>query len=101
MVSAMSFAARAIESPTRFYKRPGEVVHDRRLTHREKLKILEAWEMEARALSVAADENMSGGEPTLLQDVVQARVDLGDETDPVEAGGAPTKHAARKTQSHG
>jgi hypothetical protein len=99
MVSATSFATRAVESPTRFYKRPGEVVQDRRLSRDEKLAILEAWELEARELSVAADENMSGGEPSLLQDVVQARVDLGETTDPAKAGGAPTKHGMRKAPS--
>lgn len=100
MVSALSFAAEAKNNPTRYYRRPGEVVRDRRLTRPEKLAILEAWELEARELSVASEENMSGGEPSLLQDVVQARIDLGDATDPEDAGGAPTKHGLRKAKPH-
>ena len=58
------------------------MLRDRRLRRCEKLAILEAWELEARALSVASEENMSGGELTLLEEVVKARVELGDETDP-------------------
>jgi len=100
MVSAVSFAAEAKANPSRYYRRPSEVVRDRRLKRDEKLAILEAWELEARELAVAAEENMSGGEPSLLQDVVQARIDLGDTTDPTDgAAGAPTKQGTRKAHS--
>jgi hypothetical protein len=98
MISAVSFAAEAKANPTRYYRRPGDVVRDRRLTKKEKLAILEAWELEARELAVASEENMGGGEPSLLQDVVQARLDLGDTVDPEDDGGAPTKHGSRKTK---
>src|SRR4026208_2192138 len=64
MVSAVSFAAEAKANPSRFYRRPSEVVRDRRLKRDEKLAILEAWELEARELAVAAEENMGGGETT-------------------------------------
>jgi hypothetical protein len=95
MISVSKFAAEAKANPTRYYRRPGEVVRDRRLSRQEKLVILEAWELEARELAVASEENMGGGEPSLLDEVVQARLDLGDQTDPAEDGGAPTKHGAR------
>ncbi len=97
MISAVGFAAEAKANPTRYYRRPGEVIRDRRLTRQEKLAILEAWEFEARELSVASEENMAGGEPSLLEEVVQARVDLGLAAQPDDTGGAPTKHGARKT----
>jgi hypothetical protein len=99
MPSAGNFATQATQNPTRFYKRPGEVVHDRRLSHAEKLAILEAWELEARDLAVATEENMSGGEPDRLQEVVQARIDLGEAADPTDVGGAPTKHGVRKAKA--
>jgi hypothetical protein len=99
MVSAVSFAAEAKANPTRYYRRPSDVVRDRRLKRDEKLAILEAWELEARELAVAAEENMGGGEPSLLQDVVQARIDLGDTSDPKDDDGAPTKHGARRAHS--
>jgi hypothetical protein len=98
MVNALSFASAAKANPTRYYRRPGEVVRDRRLNRVEKLAILEAWELEARELSVASEENMAGGEPSLLQDVVQARLDLGEQTDPADDAGAPTKHGVRKAR---
>lgn len=95
---AGTFAVEAKANPTRYYRRPGEVVRDRRLRIAEKLAILEAWELEARELSVASEENMGGGEPTLLEEVVQARVELGDATDPADHGGAPTKHGLRRAR---
>lgn len=99
MVNALGFAAEAKNNPSRYYRRPGDVVRDRRLNRDEKLAILEAWELEARELSVASEESMGGGERSLLEDVVQARLALGDATAPDEAAGAPTKHGLRKAKS--
>ena len=93
------FAVDAAANPTRFYKMPHEVVQDRRLTRAEKLAILEAWELEAKELSVASEESMGGGEPNLLQEVVEARIELGDETDPVEEGSVPTRHGVRTAKA--
>jgi len=53
MVSSLSFAAEAVNNPTRYYQRPRQVIQDRRLNRDEKLAILDAWELEARSLSVA------------------------------------------------
>jgi hypothetical protein len=96
MTNALSFAAEAVGNPTRYYQRPRQVLQDRRLNRDEKLAILEAWELEARSLAVAAEENMSGGEPSLVEEVVQARLSLGDQTDPIRDNGAPTKQGVRK-----
>lgn len=99
MINQVGFAAQAAQNPTRYYRRPGDVVNDRRLSREEKLAILEAWELEARALAVASEENMSGGEPDLLAAVVNARLALGDETHSTSDAGAPTKQGARKAGS--
>ncbi len=100
MVNPAGFAAEAKANPTRYYRRPVEVLRDRRLSQREKLAILEAWELEARELDVATEESMAGGEQSMLQEVVQARAELGDVIEPEEDdGGAPTKHGARKVHS--
>lgn len=101
MISAVGFASEAKANPTRFYRRPIEVLRDRRLNRGEKLAILEAWELEARELAVASEENMTGGEPSLLEEVVQARIELGDVTDPGGDDGAPTKHGVRKANPAG
>ena len=70
----VEFIESAKLDPARFYRDPTDVVRDRRLTDEERLEILSAWERDARALSVAADENMAGGEPSKLSQVVEARI---------------------------
>ena len=62
--------------PTRFYHAPSDVVRDRRFSDQERLEILQAWERDARALAVAADEGMNGGEPSRLKTVVKARMEV-------------------------
>jgi hypothetical protein len=63
-------------NPARFYRVPSDVNRDRRLTDEERLEVLEAWERDARALSVASDEAMTGGEPSQLEQVVLARMEV-------------------------
>ena len=96
MISPLSFANEAVNNPTRYYQRPRQVLQDRRLNRGEKLAILEAWESEARSLAVASDENMSGGEPSLVDEVAQARLTLDSPTDASRDVGAPTKQGARR-----
>lgn len=76
MNSSARFVAQAIDDPARYYRRPSQVVRDRRLDDREKLAILEAWELEAREFAMA-EEAGPDDEPTLLQDIMQARGELG------------------------
>jgi hypothetical protein len=63
-------------NPARFYRLPSDVNRDRRLNDEERLEILEAWERDARALSVAAEETMTGGEPNQLEQIIQARLEV-------------------------
>ncbi|HWA90956.1 MAG TPA: hypothetical protein VG889_13025 [Rhizomicrobium sp.] len=62
--------------PARFYPAPSDVVRDRRFSDAERLEILEAWEREARALAVADEEGVTGGEPSRLKTVVKARMEV-------------------------
>jgi hypothetical protein len=62
--------------PARFFRAPNDVIRDRRFTDPERLEILQAWERDARALSVADDEGMTGGEPSRLKTVVAARLEV-------------------------
>ena len=62
--------------PSRFYPAPSDVVRDRRFSDAERLEILQAWERDARALAVAAEEGMEGGEPSRLKTVVKARMEV-------------------------
>jgi hypothetical protein len=63
-------------NPARFYRLPSDVNRDRRLNDEERLEILEAWEREARALSVAAEETVTAVEPNQLEQVIQARLEV-------------------------
>jgi hypothetical protein len=63
-------------NPARYYRAPTDVIRDRRFSDPERLEILGAWERDARALSVADDESMTGGEPSRLHTVVEARREL-------------------------
>ena len=62
--------------PSRFFRAPNDVIRDRRFTDPERLEILQSWERDARALSVADDEGMTGGEPPHLKTVVTARMEV-------------------------
>jgi hypothetical protein len=45
----------------------------------QKKKILDSWEEDARRLSVAAEEGMTGGEQSLTAEVAEAKAKLGIE----------------------
>ena len=62
--------------PARFFRAPNDVIRDRRFSDYERLEILQAWERDARALSVADDEGMSGGEPSRLKTIVALRAEI-------------------------
>jgi hypothetical protein len=62
--------------PARYFRTPNDVNRDRRFNDHERLQILQAWERDARALSVAADEGMTGGEQSRLDAVVAARLEV-------------------------
>jgi hypothetical protein len=97
MSNPVDFPAQARLNPTRYFESPAHVVRDVRLNREQKLAILYAWEREARALAVASEENMSDGQSSRLDEVVQARTELGDDdTGP----SAPTKYPARKPNSN-
>ena len=55
---------------------PLEVVADPSLSVPEKAKALEDLEQDARQLAIASSEGMSGGEPTALAEVLQAKEGL-------------------------
>ncbi len=73
----------ALTSPPSVFDAPREVVDSAVLTKTLKIEILKRWELDARALSRATEENMSGGEPPPLDAVNDALTELEPE------GGAP------------
>lgn len=52
-----------IQNPENVYNSPAELLRDRRLTEKDKLKALESWEADLRAQLRADDENMTAAAP--------------------------------------
>lgn len=59
--------------PTDVFDEPADVVRSDTVDAKDKQKILNQWEVDAQALSRANDEGMTGGEPTDLTRVQEAR----------------------------
>jgi hypothetical protein len=63
--------SKAKENPTKVFGAPAEVlIAD--IPDKAKTEILKNWEDEAHQLQAAADENMTGGEPSRLGEVRRA-----------------------------
>ena len=63
---------KTLADPRSVYDRPAEVVADPRLDRRSKLQVLRSWEQDERALEVAEDEAMAGGEDSMLKRILDA-----------------------------
>ncbi|PPD46469.1 MAG: hypothetical protein CTY15_00085 [Methylocystis sp.] len=69
----------ALISPSAVFDTPQEVLDAPALTRTLKIEILKRWELDARALSRATEENMAGGEPPPLDAVNAALAALDPE----------------------
>ena len=67
-----------IEKPHAHFRSPRQVVTDPVLSKEEKTEALETLEQDARLLSTASEEGMTGGEETNLHDVLNAKEELKD-----------------------
>ena len=92
MTAQKSTLAEAIAKPWAHYRNPEEVLVDDRLTDGQKRRALESWELDARELAVAEEENMGGGEPSMLDRVVRALATLPSEDK--KPRGPATKHGS-------
>ncbi len=82
---------KALLDPRTMFKNPAEVVRANALSRDQKIKILEAWEHDARQLMTATAENMSGGEEPQLRQVHEALRKLNAEIEtPTKAARAPS-----------
>jgi len=82
----------ALNDPATFYVSPQNILQDQGLTDTQKIQLLRRWEYDERELAVAEEENMSGGPPSRLDEILQAlqQLDLTDHTDhssPTKQGG--------------
>jgi hypothetical protein len=69
----------ACVNPSKFFKTPHDVLIEPELSRQDKIEILRQWEIDARLLAVADEENMSEGESSHLGAVVSALIALDDE----------------------
>jgi hypothetical protein len=83
--------AAALRDPAGHFKDPQAVLRASGIDREDKLRLLEEWERDARALAVAEEEGLSEGEPSMLARVREARLSL--------TGGAPAKTGS--TTKHG
>jgi len=63
---------KALRDPSSVYHFPREVLEDGSLDDSQKLAILQRWEMDARELLIAEEENMGGDGPSMLSRVHRA-----------------------------
>lgn len=82
----------ALISPMSVFDRPEEVVDTPALAKVMKIEILKRWELDARALARATEENMSGGAPPDMDAVNAALARLDPEGKALaDFSRAPTK----------
>lgn len=79
----------ALRDPSAVFESPGAVADDPRLGREDKLRVLKRWESDARALAVAEEENMAGGEGDVLRQVLEAVKRLESRSE--DAAPGPTK----------
>ncbi len=75
--------------PAAAFPSPEAVVEHPHLTREEKTDLLQRWRYDASQLEVAEEENMGGGKPSMLDQVLKSLAALGVETDPEHS--PPTK----------
>jgi hypothetical protein len=81
---------KAMTNPTSVFPSPEAVIHKQNLTKDQKIKILKRWKYDALELEVAEEENMGGGPPGVLYDVLKALHQLDSQVDVDHS--PPTKH---------
>ena len=83
---------KAMLDPVSVFASPDDVLSEQSLDREQKIKILRRWEYDARELEVAEEENMGGGPPGILDEVLHALHRLNAEIDtdhspPTKQGG--------------
>lgn len=75
-----SFLVSLEQNPGNHFTGPDDVVQDTLLSEEAKKRVLLAWEDQARRLSLATEEGMGGGEPSLVAEVAEAMAEMGVES---------------------
>ncbi len=81
-------------NPASVFDKPADVVVAKELTSKEKSKVLQEWELDARLLEVATEEGLNKkAKPSVLPEVKEAQRKLGAK--PIAGDGSPTKFRPR------
>lgn len=80
---------KAMLDPDSVFACPADMLDEPSLNREQKIKILRRWEYDARELEVAEEENMGGGPPDILDEILAALHRLNAEVDLVHS--PPTK----------
>ncbi len=83
---------KALLDPASVFRCPEDVFGEKSLTREQKIEILRRWEYDARELEVAEEENMGGGPPDMLDQVLSVLHQLDADRDtehspPTKQGG--------------
>ena len=65
-----------IKDPAKHYRKPGDVLADKRFTRDEKRRILESWALDAQLITVADEENMAAPKRPWLREAKLALIEL-------------------------
>jgi hypothetical protein len=76
--------------PARYYRNPSDVIRDRRLTNKDRLEILAAWEGDARARGQSNSEPAQNDE---LQRLRRLREELENNSEATAEGGPDLQDA--------
>ena len=63
---------KALLDPSGVFGRPKDILEEKSLSREQKIRILRRWEYDVRELEVAEEENMAGGPPSRLAEVLEA-----------------------------
>ena len=85
---------RALVNPAACFASPDEVLRDPKLSPEQKREILRRWALDAYLIEVAMTEGMPQGEPSRLDEVVDALIDLNDTENSASLAQAGHAHAA-------
>ena len=68
-------------NPSSEFASPRDILSVQALSHKQKIQLLRIWEYDAREMEVAEEENMAGGAPSLLSEILEALHYLGSGVD--------------------
>jgi hypothetical protein len=79
--------------PASVFATPAALLADPRLDREQKIDLLQRWQYDAREMSVAEEEGMGNGEPSLVGEISRALHSLTDGYDAEHS--SPTKQGGR------